>query len=78
MLADTQEIVMKRLAVNLIATLLAGACLDAGASAIAQTGKVELLWLGQSAFRLTTPTGKVIMIDPYLTNPDYAPAVIFE
>ena len=40
------------------------------ASATAQTGKAELLWLGQSAFRLTTPGGKVIVIDPWLrTNP---------
>ncbi len=28
------------------------------------------MWLGQSAFRLTTPSGKVIVIDPWLrTNP---------
>ena len=33
-------------------------------------GKVQVLWLGQSAFRITTPGGKVIVIDPYLTaNP---------
>lgn len=38
------------------------------ASATAQTGKAELLWLGQSAFRLTTPGGKVIVIDPWLTT----------
>ena len=32
--------------------------------------KIGLLWLGQSAFRITTATGKVIVIDPYLTaNP---------
>ena len=28
----------------------------------------ELLWLGQSAFRITTPGGKVIVIDPWLTK----------
>lgn len=33
-------------------------------------GKAELLWLGQAAFKLTTPSGKVIVIDPWLkTNP---------
>ena len=32
----------------------------------AARGKVELLWLGQSAFRITTPGGKVIMVDPWL------------
>ena len=36
----------------------------------ATAGKVGVLWLGQSAFKITTPTGKVIVIDPYLTaNP---------
>jgi len=39
-------------------------------SALAQSGKVEVLWLGQSAFKITTPGGKVIVIDPWLkTNP---------
>jgi L-ascorbate metabolism protein UlaG (beta-lactamase superfamily) len=33
-------------------------------------GKTEVLWLGQAATRITTPGGKVIMIDPWLiTNP---------
>jgi L-ascorbate metabolism protein UlaG (beta-lactamase superfamily) len=33
-------------------------------------GKAELQWFGQSAFKFTTPGGKVIMIDPWLTaNP---------
>jgi len=32
--------------------------------------QVEALWLGQSAFRIATTTGKVIVIDPWrLTNP---------
>jgi L-ascorbate metabolism protein UlaG (beta-lactamase superfamily) len=40
----------------------------------AQTGKIEILWLGQSATRITTPTGKVIVIDPFLTkNPKTPP-----
>ena len=38
--------------------------------AFAQSGKTEVLWLGQAAFRITTPGGKVIVIDPWLvTNP---------
>jgi L-ascorbate metabolism protein UlaG (beta-lactamase superfamily) len=33
-------------------------------------GKVDVLWLGQSTVRITTPGGKVIVIDPWiLTNP---------
>jgi len=39
-------------------------------AAFAQSGKTEVLWLGQAAFRITTPGGKVIMIDPWMrTNP---------
>jgi L-ascorbate metabolism protein UlaG (beta-lactamase superfamily) len=33
------------------------------------TGQTELLWYGQAAFRITTPSGKVILIDPWLQNP---------
>src|SRR6266850_2419562 len=37
-------------------------------------GKAELQWFAQSAFKLTTPRGKVIMIDPWLTaNPKTPP-----
>ena len=42
------------------------------ASALAQNAptKPGVLWLGQSAFKITTVAGKVIVIDPYLTaNP---------
>ena len=31
--------------------------------------KSQLTWYGQAAFRLVTPTGKVILIDPWITNP---------
>jgi L-ascorbate metabolism protein UlaG (beta-lactamase superfamily) len=39
-------------------------------------GRTEVLWLGQAAFRITTPGGKVIVIDPWLkqnplTPPEY-------
>jgi L-ascorbate metabolism protein UlaG (beta-lactamase superfamily) len=49
--------------------MLAVACLMLAGTARAQ-GKVELLWYSQAAFKLTTPGGKVIMIDPWMrTNP---------
>src|SRR5580658_347408 len=50
-------------------------CFILGASSVqAQPGKVEVLWLGQSAFRITTPGGKVILIDPFITqNPKTPP-----
>jgi L-ascorbate metabolism protein UlaG (beta-lactamase superfamily) len=37
-------------------------------------GKIELLWLGQSAVRITTQGGKVIVIDPFLTGNPKTPA----
>ena len=42
----------------------------AGANA---PGKTELLWLGQASFRIKSPGGKVIVIDPWLTNGPKAP-----
>jgi len=40
----------------------------------AQTAKVEVHWLGQATTKLTTLTGKVIVIDPFLTgNPKTPP-----
>lgn len=52
---------------------LCGALL-ARAPVRAEDGKVQLLWLGQSAFRITTPGGKNIMVDPYITqNPKTPP-----
>ena len=40
----------------------------------AQSGKVEVHWLGQAAFKITTPTGKVIVLDPFLTQNPKTPA----
>lgn len=31
--------------------------------------KTELYWYGHSAFKITTPSGKVILTDPWITNP---------
>lgn len=55
---------------------LAIAALIPVAWAEAAAGKTEVLWLGQSAFRITTPGGKVIVTDPRLgqnpmTPPEY-------
>jgi L-ascorbate metabolism protein UlaG (beta-lactamase superfamily) len=41
---------------------------------MAQSGKAEVLWLGQAAFRITTPGGKVVVIDPFLVNNPKTPA----
>ena len=37
-------------------------------------GKTELLWLGQASFRIKSPGGKVIVVDPWLTAGPKAPA----
>lgn len=39
-----------------------------------QSGKVEVHWLGQAAFRITSPAGKVIVIDPFLVQNPKTPA----
>jgi len=40
----------------------------AGQLAAAGTEKVSLQWYGHSAVRITSPGGKVLLIDPYLTE----------
>ncbi len=44
------------------------------ANAPAATGKTELLWLGQAGFRIKTPGGKTIVVDPWLTGGPKTPA----
>lgn len=46
----------------------------AASQAFAQQGKVKVLWLGQAAFKITSPGGKVIVIDPWLTKNPATPA----
>ena len=43
-------------------------------AAWAQSGTVQVQWLGQSAMKVTTPGGKVIVIDPWLTPNPKTPA----
>lgn len=55
---------MKRLVLAVLGLALLGwACV-----ARASDGRVEVQWLGQSCFRITTPSGKVIVTDPWLIN----------
>lgn len=44
------------------------------AHAQAAAGKTELLWLGQAGFKIKTPGGKTIVIDPWLTGGPKTPA----
>ncbi|MFN8633744.1 MAG: MBL fold metallo-hydrolase [Chloroflexota bacterium] len=55
-----------------LAAVLTVALLPATAPAQAQDGAVTLEWFGWSHFRLTSPNGKIIHINPFLTNPDSA------
>ena len=41
-----------------------------GGPAPAQSGPVKMEWLSWSIFRFTSPTGKVIVTNPFVTNPD--------
>jgi L-ascorbate metabolism protein UlaG (beta-lactamase superfamily) len=51
-----------------IAVILLPALAVFGSSPPSHSG-TQLLWYGHSAFKLTTPSGKVILLDPWLTNP---------
>ena len=52
---------------RIISTAL-GLALAAGASLAAAQGKTEVQWLGQATTKITTPEGKVIVVDPWLTT----------
>lgn len=61
---------------RLVSTLLSAALCACAATPPPVAGKTEVLWLGQSAFRITSPGGKVIVTDPWLklnplTPPEY-------
>ena len=53
------------IAATLLTTVIM--CLS-GLAAAAEAGKTEVQWLGQATTRITTPGGKVIVIDPWLTT----------
>lgn len=59
---------------TLLKTMLLMASMSFASAAAAQSGKVEVLWLGQSAFRIATPGGKVIVTDPWLIKNPRTPA----
>lgn len=44
------------------------------AFAVSAPNKTEVQWLGQSTFKITTPGGKVIVVDPWLTSNPKTPA----
>lgn len=66
-------------ALALAAALLAGCApmsTAPGASnaPAAAAGQTELLWLGQASFRIKSPGGKIIVVDPWITGGTKTPA----
>jgi L-ascorbate metabolism protein UlaG (beta-lactamase superfamily) len=51
-----------------MAVLVVVVAVALGTAGAQQQGKIELLWLGQAAVKITSVAGKVIVIDPFLTN----------
>ncbi len=43
-------------------------------AALARAQQIEVLWLGHATFRITSTTGKVIVIDPFLKKNPRTPA----
>lgn len=57
----------------LITSLLVGSAALLSSAVQAQSGPVKVEWLGWSFYRFTSPTGKVILTNPFVTgNPDAA------
>lgn len=56
-------------ALTLASAFVALAALAPAASA-QSPGTVNMEWLGHNAWRLTSPTGKVVLLNPFLTNAD--------
>lgn len=52
---------------NVLKKLLLALLLAFPVAALAASS--ELTWYGHAAFKLTTPSGKVLLIDPWITNP---------
>ena len=68
---------MQRHLARVFAVLLSCASLTAAAQnasssvppQVAGATKTQLTWYGHAAFKMVTPSGKVILIDPWITNP---------
>jgi L-ascorbate metabolism protein UlaG (beta-lactamase superfamily) len=69
--------ILRYAAVTAAALVLLAGCapMQATPAPAANNGpKTEIWWLGQAAMRITTPGGKVIMVDPWITgNPKTPP-----
>jgi L-ascorbate metabolism protein UlaG (beta-lactamase superfamily) len=50
-------------------TLMTLAALLFSSMTVLADGSTNITWYGHSAFKVTTPSGKVLLIDPWLANP---------
>jgi len=58
-----------------LALLLSAGLSNAQTSAASSVqGKTDILWLGQAGFRIKTPGGKIILIDPWITGGPKTPS----
>ena len=62
--------VLRNILAMIAAAALAAGCATTPSPDAGKSGNTEVWWLGQAAMRITTVSGKVIVIDPWiLTNP---------
>jgi L-ascorbate metabolism protein UlaG (beta-lactamase superfamily) len=62
------------LALVLLASQAGASAAEPAGAAPGAAGKIGLQWYGQSAVRIRSPGGKIILIDPYLTENPKTPA----
>src|SRR5579864_8630536 len=55
---------------SLSGVVLVSLCLAWPAAGFAAGDPVKLEWFSWSIFRLTSPTGKIVLTNPFVTNPD--------
>ncbi len=65
---------MKTVAIGGAVLGIGDALLHKPLEAATSAGQVEVVWLGHSTFRITSTTGKVIVIDPLIAKNPRAPA----
>lgn len=61
---------MKILIITLSALLLAASSVLAAPAVPAAKSDTEITYYGHSAFKIVTPDGKVLLVDPWITNPN--------
>jgi L-ascorbate metabolism protein UlaG (beta-lactamase superfamily) len=54
---------------KIVCSSVALALIVASAAVAHADGKSQLTWYGHAAFKLVTPAGKVLLIDPWISNP---------